>query len=232
MSSVGGRVCVVTGAARGLGRVATREVVPHTHKHRARVETLEIHAALREPRPERRLLACEGREVTVGVEESLRPMFERVAPLSAGRVAITWREVACDVTGPLAFQFKDGSSQYWTAIQIRNHRHAIAGVEVENWSKMAENISKHPGEKIPIVVKREGARVTIEVTPAASASALIASQISRFSVGSGGSPKRSRSSWRSRKRSSTSPASRTAVASENHGTVAVLRLVGLGNGFA
>ncbi len=41
----------------------------------------------------------------------------------------------------------------------------VAGVEVENWSKMAENISKHPGEKIPIVVKRDGARVTIDVTP-------------------------------------------------------------------
>ncbi len=41
----------------------------------------------------------------------------------------------------------------------------VAGVEVENWAKMAENISKHPGEKIPIVVKRDSQRVTIEVTP-------------------------------------------------------------------
>jgi len=43
----------------------------------------------------------------------------------------------------------------------------VADVEVETWTKMAENISKHPGEKIPIVVQRGGSeRVTIEVTPA------------------------------------------------------------------
>ena len=42
---------------------------------------------------------------------------------------------------------------------------SVGGVEVENWTKMAENISKHPGEKIPIIVKRGGERVTIEVTP-------------------------------------------------------------------
>jgi regulator of sigma E protease len=42
----------------------------------------------------------------------------------------------------------------------------VADVEVESWTKMAENISKHPGEKIPIVVQRDGARVTLEVTPA------------------------------------------------------------------
>jgi len=43
---------------------------------------------------------------------------------------------------------------------------SVAGVEVETWTKMAENISKHPGENIPIIVKREGQRVTIDVTPA------------------------------------------------------------------
>ncbi len=41
----------------------------------------------------------------------------------------------------------------------------VAGVEVENWGKMAENISKHPGEKIALTVMRDGARVTVEVTP-------------------------------------------------------------------
>src|ERR1700729_3881732 len=34
--------------------------------------------------------------------------FGMIAPLSAGRVSITWHEVACDVTGPIAYQFKDG----------------------------------------------------------------------------------------------------------------------------
>lgn len=60
-----------------------------------------------------------------------REAFERIAPLSAGRVAITWHEVACDVAGPIEYRFKDGSSQYWTAIQIRNHRYPIATLEAQ-----------------------------------------------------------------------------------------------------
>ena len=56
--------------------------------------------------------------------------FGKIAALSAGRVPITWREVACDVTGPLAYEFKSGSSQYYAAIQVRNHRYPIAKLEV------------------------------------------------------------------------------------------------------
>ena len=55
--------------------------------------------------------------------------FERIAPLAAGRVPITWRAVACDVTGPLAYHFKDGANPFWTAIQVRNHRYPIATLE-------------------------------------------------------------------------------------------------------
>lgn len=55
--------------------------------------------------------------------------FEMLSPLSAGRIAITWREVACDVTGPLAYHFKDGANAYWTAIQVRNHRYPVAKLE-------------------------------------------------------------------------------------------------------
>ncbi|MFN0251726.1 MAG: expansin EXLX1 family cellulose-binding protein [Kofleriaceae bacterium] len=61
-----------------------------------------------------------------------REAFERISPLSAGRVPITWREVACDVTGPISYQFKDGSSQFWTGIQLRNHRYPIATLEARD----------------------------------------------------------------------------------------------------
>ena len=61
-----------------------------------------------------------------------REAFEKIAPLSAGRVDITWRPVACPVDGPVAYQFKDGSNAFWTAIQIRNHRYAIASVEARD----------------------------------------------------------------------------------------------------
>jgi expansin (peptidoglycan-binding protein) len=56
--------------------------------------------------------------------------FMQIAELREGRVPITWTEVPCEVTGPLVYHFKDGSNPWWTAIQIRNHRHRIASVEV------------------------------------------------------------------------------------------------------
>ena len=55
--------------------------------------------------------------------------FQMISPLAAGRVSIMWHEVACNVTGPIDYHFKDGSNPYWTAIQIRNHRWPIAKVE-------------------------------------------------------------------------------------------------------
>jgi expansin (peptidoglycan-binding protein) len=56
--------------------------------------------------------------------------FDKIAERSAGRVAITWTPVACAVSGNLSFRYKEGSSQYWTAIQVRNHRLPIAKLEV------------------------------------------------------------------------------------------------------
>lgn len=57
--------------------------------------------------------------------------FGKLSPLSAGRVPITWHEVPCDVSGPIAYHFKDGVSPYWAAIQIRNHRYPIATLEAQ-----------------------------------------------------------------------------------------------------
>src|SRR5262249_17788687 len=38
-----------------------------------------------------------------------REAFARIAPLSAGRTKIAWREVPCPVTGPIIYQLKPGS---------------------------------------------------------------------------------------------------------------------------
>jgi expansin len=58
-----------------------------------------------------------------------REAFARIAPLSAGRVRITWREVACPVSGPIAYHLKGGSNEFWLAIQVREHRYAIDRLE-------------------------------------------------------------------------------------------------------
>ena len=58
--------------------------------------------------------------------------FAKISEVSAGRVKVTWHEVACNVTGPIAFQHKDGTSEFYTAIQVRNHRYPIASLEAKD----------------------------------------------------------------------------------------------------
>ena len=37
--------------------------------------------------------------------------------------------VTCDVQGPIRYHFKDGSSQWWAAIQVLNHRMPVTKLE-------------------------------------------------------------------------------------------------------
>lgn len=64
--------------------------------------------------------------------------FELIAPISAGRVDISWETIACPVAGPIVYHFKDGSNPWWTAVQIRNHRHAIATFEFRSGDAWVE----------------------------------------------------------------------------------------------
>ena len=56
--------------------------------------------------------------------------FKAIAPLSAGRIDIAWREVPCDVSGDVSYELKDGSSPYYVALQVRNARYRITQLEV------------------------------------------------------------------------------------------------------
>ena len=55
--------------------------------------------------------------------------FDKLADRAAGRVQVKWRFVTCPVTGPLRYRFKEGSSQWWTGIQVRNHHKPIRKLE-------------------------------------------------------------------------------------------------------
>lgn len=57
--------------------------------------------------------------------------FAKIAALEKGRVDITYQTVACNVSGNVAFHFKDGSSKFWTAIQVRNHRIPVTKLEYQ-----------------------------------------------------------------------------------------------------
>ena len=57
-----------------------------------------------------------------------RAAFERIADCDQGRVPIRWRYVPCAVAGAIVYHF-ERSKYGWTALQVRNHRHAIAKLE-------------------------------------------------------------------------------------------------------
>jgi expansin (peptidoglycan-binding protein) len=54
--------------------------------------------------------------------------FSMISPLSAGRVDISWQQVDCPVTGPVQYVFQSGSSQFYTAIQLRDTRYPLVSL--------------------------------------------------------------------------------------------------------
>jgi expansin (peptidoglycan-binding protein) len=71
-------------------------------------------------------------ECQMGHLDLSREAFAQIADLPLGRVNITWQLVSPEISGPIAYHFKDGSNQWWTAVQIRNHRNPIAKFEYLN----------------------------------------------------------------------------------------------------
>lgn len=78
----------------------------------------------------------------VGGLDLSKEAFAKISPLAAGRVNISWRPTPCEVFGPIAYHFKDGSNPFWTAIQIRNHRYAIATLEARDTNGAYAEISR------------------------------------------------------------------------------------------
>jgi expansin (peptidoglycan-binding protein) len=66
---------------------------------------------------------------TAGHLDLSRQAFAKIARPIDGRVAVSWRYVSCDVTGPIRYRFKEGSNPWWTALQVRNHAVSIQKLE-------------------------------------------------------------------------------------------------------
>ncbi len=58
--------------------------------------------------------------------------FAKIADPVLGRVPISWQFVSCPVGGDIRYSFKEGSSQYWAGVQVRDHRNAIASLEFKD----------------------------------------------------------------------------------------------------
>ncbi len=60
-----------------------------------------------------------------------RSAFAKIAEPAKGRVDVQWQFVSCAVSGPIAFKFKEGSNEWWTAVQVRNHAYPLKSVEAK-----------------------------------------------------------------------------------------------------
>lgn len=62
--------------------------------------------------------------------------FPLIAPAIKGKVPVTWKIIPLDSAenAPMSYKFKEGSSQYWCGVQVRNHRYPIAKLEYKNSS--------------------------------------------------------------------------------------------------
>lgn len=72
---------------------------------------------------------CPGCRANGGIDLSQKA-FEAIAPIKAGRVNVTLTPVSCPVSGNLQYRYKEGSSKFWVALQVRDHKLPIKSVEV------------------------------------------------------------------------------------------------------
>ena len=60
--------------------------------------------------------------------------FPLIAPAEKGRVPVTWKILPLDSAedAPLSYKYKVGSTEFWCAVQVRNHRYPIERLEYLN----------------------------------------------------------------------------------------------------
>lgn len=81
-------------------------------------------------------------ECAAGHLDLSREAFAEIDEIRLGRVPITWQVVSPEIDGPISYKFKEGSNQWWTAVQVRNHRNPIARFEYLNDSSQWVEVSR------------------------------------------------------------------------------------------
>jgi expansin (peptidoglycan-binding protein) len=69
--------------------------------------------------------------------------FAKIGNMSAGKINIKWRLVKAPIKGNFSYRIKEGSSPYWAAIQVRNHKYPIMKMEYYKDNKWI-NMEKTP----------------------------------------------------------------------------------------
>ncbi|MGE5315585.1 MAG: expansin EXLX1 family cellulose-binding protein [Acidobacteriota bacterium] len=68
--------------------------------------------------------------------------FAKIGDLPLGSVPVTWQIVASDISGPIRYHFQAESNQWWTAVQVRNHRYPIVRFEYKTAGGMFKRVER------------------------------------------------------------------------------------------
>lgn len=66
-------------------------------------------------------------ECAAGDVDLSQEAFAKISPIEAGRIPISWRYVSCSAPSAKLF-FKEGSSQWWAGVQVRDHSSPVASL--------------------------------------------------------------------------------------------------------
>ncbi len=58
--------------------------------------------------------------------------FPLIADPEKGRVPVSWRIIPLDTDEPVSYRFKEGSTEFWCGVQVRNHKYPVSKLEYLN----------------------------------------------------------------------------------------------------
>lgn len=72
--------------------------------------------------------------------------FPLIAPAEKGRVPVSWKIIPLDSAenAPISFKYKEGSTEFWCGVQVRNHRYPITKLEYLNAQGEFVEVERRP----------------------------------------------------------------------------------------
>lgn len=58
--------------------------------------------------------------------------FPLIADPVDGRVPVSWKIIPLETDDPVSYRFKEGSTEFWCGVQVRNHKYPVAKLEYLN----------------------------------------------------------------------------------------------------
>ncbi|MBO5163733.1 MAG: hypothetical protein J6B75_04730 [Ruminococcus sp.] len=72
--------------------------------------------------------------------------FPLIAPAEKGRVPVSWKIVPLDTAenAPVCYKYKEGTTEFWCGVQVRNHRYPITKLEYLDENGEFVEINRRP----------------------------------------------------------------------------------------